>query len=95
MKNNIKLNSEISGLNPQQQRMLRRLNWLLVELTSLDSEEEYFTLSSEALKLCAAIIKQSTLRNAPTASYKEQALECALETLMEQVQNSVIISYDN
>ena len=95
MENKIKLNSELSGLNPQQQRMLKRLNWILVELANLGSEEEYFTFSSEALKLCAAIIKQSTVTNPEVESYREQALEYALETLLEQVQRSVIVSYDN
>ena len=95
MTSNYKGNLEITGLSPQQQRMLRRLNCVLIELSSADSEEEFFSFSTEAMQLCAAIIKQSTLRSNASNGYREQALELALDTIMEQLRNSTIVSFDN
>ena len=85
-------------LEPQQLRLLKRINHLLLELTHAENEEEYFQASAEAMRICASFIKQSNYANkckSTDINYSNQAVEFALELLTESIEKAKVVTFDN
>lgn len=88
----MKLDTE--GLTPVQVRILKSLHSLMANVLTAEDEAEYFETSAELLKKTADLIKHSqfALQN-KNMDYGDQAVEFAVDTLNENVEDSN--SFDN
>lgn len=86
-------------LAPAQIRLIKSLNATLSNVLTTSEESEFFDMSAEFMRLCAAIINQSNFtsivkKNAPIP-YAEQAIEYSIDILQECVEQSKVVTYDN
>ena len=95
----IRIEIDGSELTPNQVRLIRSLNTMLVHVLLTDNEEEYFEGSAEFMRMCAALIKQAhfseNLKDASNIPYSQQALEYSMDVLQDYVTASKVINYDN
>jgi hypothetical protein len=95
----IKIEIDGNDFTPQQVRLIRSLNTILTHVMATENEEEYFEGSAEAMRMCAALIKQAhfteKLKGVDNISYAQQALEYSMDVLQEYVSSSKVITYDN
>lgn len=93
------LELNVTELNPAQVRLIKRLNSLVTNILSTDSEKDYFESSSEAMKILAACIKGSNFSTEFTAEeqteYGKQALEYSVDLLADEINNDLIVPLDN
>lgn len=98
-RNVIRMELETEFMAPNQIRLLRQVNHILMQLATTDDEEAFFRSSAEALRLCASMIKQSNfagkLEDAEEIPYGDQALEYSLDSLNEHILKSKVVTFDN
>lgn len=90
----MKLNTE--GLTSTQVRLVKCIHSLLANVVSSEDESEYFESSAELLRKAAELIKHSNfaLEN-KGMSYGDQAVEFAVDTLNESIDENKIQNLDN
>ena len=79
-------------------RMLKTLNSLITHVLVTDEEGEYFDGSAEAIRMCAALIKQARFIEGVKGNeipYADQALEFSIDVLHEHINSSRVVTYDN
>ena len=82
----IKLNTE--ELTPAQIRLLKSVNTLLIHTLAAEDESEYFDTSAQLLRKTAELIKEATfVENNKYMSYGEQAVEFAVDSLNESLED--------
>ena len=89
---------DATELSAAQIRALKTLNMLLNHTLTTDAEGEFFDASSEAMRLCASLIKQANFIDDMSESnipYAQQALEFSIDILQDQMSTSKVINYDN
>jgi hypothetical protein len=95
----IKIEIDGSELSANQVRLIRSLNTMLAHIMVTENEEEYFEGSAEALRMCAALIKQAhfteNLKDSTNIPYAQQALEYSMDVLQDYVTASKVVNYDN
>ena len=91
----LKINTE--ELSDHQIRLTKTINNLLNHVLTTDEEREYFTSSSELLRLVATAIKKSTFseENQKPIEYGQQALEYCVDILSDQIYEGELVKYDN
>lgn len=92
------LKLETSELDPHQVRSLKALHVVLASVVTAEDEAEYFEGAAELMKLCAAIIKQSHFTETAKAegiNYGDQAVEFAIDSVNEAMNESKVINFDN
>ena len=98
-KSNYKRLEESNDLNKVQSRLLRSLNHTLNQIISTNNEQDFFFLSSEAMRLLASLIKQSNFQQNHNKSfdipYADQAIEFSIDSLIEKIQNKKYLHFDN
>ena len=91
----ISLEIDTTFLSPDQIRLLNALYHTIYQTVIAGNEEEYFTGSAEAMRMCAALIKQSNFGSNRDIPYSRQALEYSLEILKEYIDASKVVIYDH
>jgi hypothetical protein len=95
----IQIKLDVTELNPQQVRLIKTVNTLLVQMLSAPDEAEFFDGSAEFMKAAANAIKQSNFvdnaKGMTNINFADQALEFAIDNLQENMQNNKIINFDN
>jgi hypothetical protein len=90
---------DTTEMTPAQKRMLKTLNLKMVELLTTTNESEYFNCSAEAIRICAAMIKQAGFitrsKDFNDIPYDEQAIEFSLELLQEHITSAKVVTWDN
>ena len=90
----MKLNTE--GLSATQVRLVKSIHALLANVVSSDDESEYFESSAELLRKTAELIKHSNFAlDNKSMSYGDQAVEFAVDTLNESMDENKIQNLDN
>lgn len=90
----MKLDTE--GLSATQVRLIKSIHALLASVVSSEDEGEYFETSAALLKKTAELIKHSEFAIQNQAmSYGDQAVEFAVDTLNELMDENKIINLDN
>lgn len=88
----MKLDTE--GLSTAQVRIIKNLHSLIANVLTTDDESEYFEMSAVLLKKTAELIKHSQFAvENKNMTYGEQAVEFAIDTLNEEIQDKV--NFDN
>ena len=88
----MKLDTE--GLSTAQVKILKQLHSLIANVLTTDDEGEYFEMSAELLKKTSELIKHSNFAvENKNISYGEQAVEFAVDSLNEEIQDKV--NFDN
>jgi hypothetical protein len=98
-KKKINLELDATELTPEQIRLVKTLNSMLVHVLTTDEESEFFDGSAEFMKTAAKLIKQAhfttDLVDVDNIPYAEQALEYSMDILQEQICGAKYMSYDN
>ena len=100
-KNDSILNLQIdtSELTPNQVRLIKSLNSLLLGVITTDDEAEFFDDSAEAMRICASLIQQSDFTQQynynKAIPYADQAIEYSIDILQEQMSSRKVTIYDN
>jgi hypothetical protein len=100
-----KLNIEFSLLNnnklsAQQERNLKTIMGLILNLSTTNQENVFFEQTQEILKLLASVLKQSQFAKAQEKAgseipYAEQALELATDWLHDHLYSKNLVNFDN
>ena len=84
------------GLTSTQVRLVRSIHALLSSVVSSDDESEYFESSAELLRKAAELIKHSNFAlDNKGMSYGDQAVEFAVDTLNEVMDEKKVQNLDN
>jgi len=88
---------DVSELTPQQVRLIKSLNAMLVHTLQTDDEEEFFDGSAELMRICASLIKQARFseKRPEDIAYEEQALEYSVDAICEDMNSSKLVALDN
>ncbi len=91
---------DISNLNPQQIRLIKNINSLLVFLSEAEEEAEFFEASSDLVKRVANLIQQSSFAESQKSqpaqiNYADQAIEFSVDTLLEELKTQKLSYYDH
>ena len=90
----MKLDTE--GLTAQQVRLIKSIHSLMATVVATDEEGEYFEASAELMKKTAELIKQSQFATQnKSMSYGDQAVEFAVDSLNESMEEQKLTSFDN
>ena len=90
----LKVNTE--ELTPTQVRLIKTIHSLLANVIAADEESEFFEASSELMKKTAEAIKHSTFATEhKQMAYGDQAVEFAVDTLNECMDENKIQNLDN
>lgn len=87
---------ETEGLSATQVRLVKNIHALLANVLVCDEEGEYFETSAELLKKTAELIKHAnfSLQNTKM-SYGDQAVEFAVDSLNEKIEDDKLTNLDN
>lgn len=93
----LKLTVDTTDLSPAQVRVLKQLHTMMMQVLTAEDEAEYFECSAQMLKQAVQLVKHASF---PTHQrdgipYGEQAIEYAVETLNEALNNNGHINLDN
>lgn len=93
----LKLTENDESLSPVQRRTLRKLSHILTIALKSTNEAEYFESSAELLKECCALIKQADFaaQEQQKIAYGDQAIEFAIDHVIEKIEQRKLINYDN
>lgn len=90
----MKLDTE--GLTATQVRLVKSIHSLLAAVVSSDDEAEYFESSAELFRKAAELIKHSNFAvDHKEMSYGDQAVEFAVDTLNETMDENKLQNLDN
>ena len=83
-------------LTPHQIRLIKNVHSLLAAVLTSEEEGEYFDASADLMKKTAELIKCSNFGiNNKTMSYGVQAVEFAVDSLNESLENNTTENMDN
>jgi hypothetical protein len=87
---------ETEGLSATQVRLVKNIHALLANVLSSDEEGEYFEASADLLQKTAELIKHANFSVENTQmSYGDQAVEFAVDSLNESLEESKLTKFDN
>lgn len=90
------LKVDTEELTPTQVRLIKTIHSLLANVITADEESEFFETSSELMKKTAEIIKHSSFAaENKQMAYGDQAVEFAVDTLNESMDENKIQNLDN
>lgn len=90
------LKMDTETMSPTQIRLVKSIHALLANVLSSEEEGEYFETSAELMKKTAELIKHSSFATShKNMSYGEQAVEFAVDTLNESLDENKIQNLDN
>jgi hypothetical protein len=87
-----------AGLSAAQMRLIRSIHSMLLHISSVKNEEEFFEGSAELMRMVAQAVQQSDFvqsKGDEEINYAEQAVEFAIDVVNEALQKRKVISYDN
>lgn len=94
-----KLNLDTTELSAEQVRLIKSINSMLTHVMSTESEKEYFTGSSDLLRVVAIAIKQANFNKTQLAGesidYEQQVLEYCADALIDEIHSGKLVRYDN
>ena len=83
-------------LSTAQVRLVKNIHALLANVLASDEEGEYFETSAELLKKTAELIKHANFSIQNTnMSYGDQAVEFAVDSLNETIEDNKLNNFDN
>ncbi len=87
---------DTDGLTPAQVRLIKNIHSLLAGVLTSEDEGEYFETSADLMKKAAELIKHANfaIHNKQMA-YGDQAVEFAVDTLNETIDESKLQNIDN
>jgi hypothetical protein len=97
-KNKAFLEIDTTELRPHHVRQMKNLMKLMEHILSTDSEVDYFDGSAEAIRMCAALIKQARFiegMKEANIPYADQVLEFSVDVLQEHISTAKVVTYDN
>jgi hypothetical protein len=97
-KNKVFIEIDATEMTESQVRMIKTINAMLAHVLTTEEEGEFFDGSAEAMRMCAALIKQAhfaTDLQFDGIPYADQALEYSMDILSEHMVNSKVVQYDN
>jgi uncharacterized protein YaaN involved in tellurite resistance len=87
---------DTEGLSTTQVRLIKTIHSLMANVLASDEESEYFETSAELMKKAAELIKHANFSTQNTAmSYGDQAVEFAVDTLNELMDENKMMNIDN
>lgn len=87
---------ETEGLSTTQVRLVKSIHALLANILVTDEESEYFETSAALLKKTAELIKLANFsQENKNMSYGDQAVEFAVDTLNESIEEAKLSTFDN
>lgn len=91
------LTIETKDLNEVQIRLLKRINTMLLHTLTTEDEAQYFEATAEVFKLVATAVKDADFCTEKVShiTYGTQALEYALDGLMDHINAKKIVGWDN
>lgn len=90
----MKMNTE--ELTATQIRLVKSIHSLLANVLVADEEGEYFEASAELMKKTAELIKHASFATEnKNIAYGDQAIEYAVDTLSEEIDDHKIRNIDN
>lgn len=83
-------------LSPTQVRLIKSLHALMANVVASEEEADYFEASADLLKKAAELIKHSNFNvQNKNISYGDQAVEFAVDTLNEAINEQKLQNIDN
>lgn len=90
------LKMETEGLSSTQIRLIKNIHSLLAAVVTSEEEGEYFEASAELVKKAAELIKHSNFPiTHKNISYGDQAVEFAIDSVNESMNENKINNFDN
>lgn len=96
--NSIQLTIDTEELKARQVRVMKSIVSTLSYVMKTKNEAEYFEASSELMKLVASAVKDANFNDQAEKgdiAYATQALEFCVDNLLDHIQSSEVIRYDN
>jgi hypothetical protein len=94
--NELFLKMETEGLSSTQIRLIKNIHSLLAAVVTSEEEGEYFEASAELVKKAAELIKNSHFPiNHKNISYGDQAIEFAVDSVNESMNENKMNNFDN
>ncbi len=95
----VKIEIDTKEMTPQQIRLLRTLNTLMVHVLHAEDEEQYFEGSAELIRVAASLITQAKFneetKKHTSIPYAQQVLEYSMDILSEYMEDQKVVAYDN
>lgn len=95
----VKIEIDTKEMTPQQIRLIRTLNSLMVHVLQSEDEEQYFEGSAELIRVAASLITQAKFneetKKQASIPYAQQVLEYSMDILSEYMEDQKVIAYDN
>jgi hypothetical protein len=90
------LKMETEGLSSTQIRLIKNIHSLLAAVVTSEEEGEYFEASAELVKKAAELIKHSNFPiTHKNISYGDQAVEFAIDSVNESINENKMNNFDN
>jgi hypothetical protein len=90
------LKMETEGLSSTQIRLIKNIHSLLAAVVTSEEEGEYFEASAELVKKAAELIKHSNFPiTHKNISYGDQAVEFAIDSVNESMNENKMNNFDN
>ena len=90
------LKMETEGLSTTQIRLIKNIHSLLAAVVTSEEEGEYFEASAELVKKAAELIKHSNFPiTHKNISYGDQAVEFAVDSVNESMNENKMNNFDN
>jgi hypothetical protein len=90
------LKMETEGLSTTQIRLIKNIHSLLAAVVTSEEEGEYFEASAELVKKAAELIKHSNFPiTHKNISYGDQAVEFAIDSVNESMNENKMNNFDN
>jgi len=90
------LKMETEGLSTTQIRLIKNIHSLLAAVVTSEEEGEYFEASAELVKKAAELIKHSNFPiTNKNISYGDQAVEFAVDSVNESMNENKMNNFDN
>ena len=90
------LKMETEGLSSTQIRLIKNIHSLLAAVVTSEEEGEYFEASAELVKKAAELIKHSNFPiTHKNISYGDQAVEFAVDSANESLNENKMNNFDN
>jgi hypothetical protein len=87
---------ETDGLSTTQVRLVKNIHALLANVLAADEESDFFEMSAELMKKTAELVKHANFAvQNKNMSYGDQAVEFAVDSLSEAMEENQINNFDN
>lgn len=97
LKDLLKVAIPTKGLHAQQIRLLKAVIPGLLEILTTEREDIFFTQSKETLRIWATMVKLSNFaeKNSGSLAYGNQAIEYAIDEIIDGIKSKNFIQLDN